>query len=337
MSDRQRIFVTDPMTGLIEAAGRDPLAPLRAHFDCSVWGSAQRPDAVTLRGSLRGTHGVLCLLTDRIDAGLIASAMELRVISSVSVGLDHIDVEAATARGIAVGHTPGVLSETTAELTMALLLSVARRIREADADLRSGAWTAEKRWLLDGYLGRDLAGATLGIVGLGGVGCAVARRAAAFGMKVIGWSRTARSIPGVASVDFAQLLVESDFISLHVASAPETRGLIDRTAFAAMKRGAILINTSRGDVVCETDLVDALASGQLGGAGLDVFASEPIDGRHPLVRFPNVVLTPHIGSASIGTRLRMVDLAVANLRNVLEGGSPIHCANRAGLAAVAAR
>lgn len=335
--DRARVFVSDPMSGLVQAAGRDPLAPLRARFDCAVWGSPQRPDAAALRNSLRDRQGLICLLTDRIDAESIAAAPELRVISTVSVGVDHIDVEAATARGILVAHTPGVLSETTAELTMALLLSVARRVAEADADLRAGQWTEDRRWRLDGYLGRDLAGATLGVIGLGGVGRAVAERARAFGMRVVGWSRTPRNLPGVSMSAFEQLLAESDFVSLHVASAPETRGLIDRAAFARMKRGAILINTSRGDVVCEPDLVAALASGQLGGAGLDVFASEPIGGDHPLVRFRNVVLTPHIGSASIATRLRMADLAVANLLNGLDDGAPIHCVNRAGLAALAGR
>lgn len=325
--DREGVFITDAMSGLVAAGGRDPLAPLRARCDCLVWGSPQRPGPSDWRASLRGRQALLCLLTDRIDAEVISAATALRVISTVSVGVDHIDVHAATARGIHVGHTPGVLSETTAELTMALLLAVARRIPEADADLRSGRWTPERRWTLDGHLGRDLAGATLGVVGLGGVGRAVAARAKAFGMRVLGWSRTPRELPGVTAVALSELLAESDFVSLHVASTPETRGLIDRAAFARMKRGAILINTARGDVVDEADLVDALASGHLAGAGLDVFATEPIGADHPLVRFRNVVLLPHIGSASIATRLRMVDLAVANVLAVLDGGAPTHAAN----------
>jgi len=324
---RERVFISDPMSGLVEAGGRDPLAPLRERCDCLVWASPQRPGPADLIASLCGREALICLLTDRIDAEVIAAATTLRVISSVSVGVDHIDVEAATSRGIAVGHTPGVLSETTAELTMALLLAVARRIPEADADVRAGQWTPARRWTLDGHLGRDLAGATLGVVGLGGVGRAVAARAAAFGMRVLGWSRTSRRVPGVSTVTLPQLLAESDFVSLHVASTPETRGLIDRAALARMKRGAMLINTARGDVVDEPALVEALASGHLAGAGLDVFATEPIAAEHPLVQFRNVVLLPHIGSASIATRLRMADLAVANVLAVLDGGSPVHAAN----------
>jgi glyoxylate reductase len=331
MSDPERVFVTHDMRGLTERAGRDPLAPLRARAACTVWSDARRPDARALRAGLRGHAALVCLLTDRIDASVIEAADVLRVISTVSVGFDHIDLAAASARGIAVGNTPGVLTETTAELALALLLATTRRVAEADADVRAGRWTRERRWELDGYLGRDLAGATLGIVGLGAVGRAVAARAAAFGMRIVGWSRSDRAVPGVERVPFDTLLAESDFVSLHVASTPETRGLIDASALARMKPGAVLVNTARGDVASESDLVAALASGHLGGAGLDVFADEPIGADHPLTRFQNVVLTPHVGSASVVTRLRMADLAVANVLAVLDGGLPVHCANREAL------
>jgi len=333
LSDRDRVFVTHDMRGLTERAGRDPLAPLRARADCTVWDSAQRPDAESLRRGLRDQDALICLLTDRIDASVIAAAPALRVISSVSVGVDHVDLAAASARGIPVANTPGVLTDTTAELAMALLLAAARRVAEADADVRAGRWTPDRRWALDGYLGRDLSGATLGVVGLGAVGCGVARRAAAFGMRILGWSRSDRSVPSVERVPLDRLLAEADFVTLHVASTPETRGLIDARALSRMKPGAVLVNTARGDIVDESALVAALTTGRLAAAGLDVFAAEPISGEHPLARLRNVVLTPHIGSASVATRLRMADLAVANVIAVLDGGPLLHCANRAELAA----
>jgi glyoxylate reductase len=199
--------------------------------------------------------------------------------------------------------------------------------------VRAGRWTPERRWELDGYLGVDLADATLGLVGLGGVGQAVARRAAAFGTRLLGWSRSDRAVPGVERVPLPRLLGESDFVSLHVASTPETRGLIDAAALARMKPGAVLVNTARGDVVDEQALIAALASGRLGAAALDVFADEPIGSEHPLTQFPNVVLTPHVGSATVRTRMRMVDLAVAQLIAALDGALPAHCANRSELAA----
>lgn len=336
MTERPRIFVTDEMSGLAAAAGRDPLAPLRARADCVVWTLPQRPSAEQLGVALHGLQGIVCLLTDRIDAAVIDAADALRVISTVSVGVDHVDVDAASVRGIAVGNTPGVLTETTAELTMALLLAASRRIAEADAEVRAGAWTPERRWEIDGYLGLDLAGATLGIVGLGAIGQAVAARAAAFGMRLLGWSRRDRHVPGVEQVPLDALLGASDFVSLHVASTPATRGLIDAAALERMKPGAVLINTARGDVIREPDLVAALTSGQLAGAALDVFADEPISAGHPLARLRNVVLTPHIGSASRATRLRMADLAVANVLAVLDGELPVHCVNRTALEASAA-
>lgn len=319
------------MRGLAMAAGRDPLAPLRERSDCSVWEAPHRPSPDALREAVAGSDGLVCLLTDRIDAALIEACETLRVISSVSVGLDHVDVDAASDRGIAVTNTPGVLTDTTAELTLTLMLAAARRIAEADADVRAGAWTPQRRWEIDGYLGRDLAGSTLGVVGLGAIGQAVAARAAAFGMRLLGWSRSDRSVPGLTRVPLDVLLAESDFVSLHVASTPETRGLIDAEAIDHMKPGAVLINTARGDIVREPDLVAALSSGRLGGAGLDVFAHEPIGATHPLTTLKNVVLTPHIGSASRATRLRMVDLAVSNLLAVLDGEVPPHCVNPAVL------
>ena len=325
MTKAYRVLVTDSMRGLTASAGVDPLAPVRAVAECTVWESAHRPTKEDLVQAVKGHDGLLCLLTDTVDRDVIEAGAGLRVISSVSVGVDHIDLAAASARGIPVGHTPGVLTETTADLALALMLAVGRRLIEADSDLRAGGW--KNRWELDGFLGRDLHGATLGLIGLGGVGVAVARRAAAFGMRILGWSRSARTLAGVERVELEELLAESDFLSIHLASTEETRGLIDASAFARMKPGAILVNTSRGDVVDEAALIAALESGHLGGAGLDVFDTEPIAADHPLMARKDVVLTPHIASASIATRLRMAERAVENLLDGLEGRSLPHCAN----------
>ena len=322
-----RVWVSDAMEGLARRLGRDPLERLRSMTDCTVWNSIRRPDAEELRAALVDQDALLCVLTDQIDAAVMEKAQGLRVISSISVGVDHIDLDAATQRGIIVTNTPGVLVDTTAELAIALLLAVSRRVVEADADVRRGQWTPEARWQIDGYLGRDLAGATLGLVGLGAIGQAVAARARAFGLRVLGWSRSARKVPGVERASLDRVLAESDFVSLHLASTPETRGLIDASALQAMKPGSVLINTARGDLVDESALMDALAAGHLSGAGLDVFAQEPLPPGHPLFSLPSVVLTPHIGSATEGTRIRMVDLAVANLEVALSGQNPVHCAN----------
>ena len=254
-----------------------------------------------------------------IDASLIEACPRLRVISSCSVGVDHIDLAAAAAHGIAVGNTPDVLTETTADLAFALLLCAGRRVLEADQFLRGGGWTPARRWEPDLLLGRDLYGATLGVVGLGAIGQAVARRAQGFGMRVLGWSRTRRALPGVEWASLDALLAASDFVSLHVALAPETRGLIDAAAVARMKPGAVLVNTARGGLVDEAALALALREGRLAAAGLDVFENEPISNESPLLGLANVVLTPHIGSASVATRTRMAQLSVANLLAGLAG------------------
>jgi glyoxylate reductase len=249
------------------------------------------------------------------------------VISTCSVGVDHIDLAAATARGIPVGHTPGVLVETTADLAFGLMLAAARRLAEADHFVREGGWTPDRAWDPELLLGRDLWGATLGVIGLGAIGRAVARRAQGFGMRVLGWTRSRRAVPGVEGVEIDALLGESDFVSLHLALAPETRNLIDARALARMRPGAVLVNAARGGLVDEAALLEALRSGRLAAAGLDVFAHEPLDPASPLLRAPNLVLTPHIGSASIATRTRMADLAVDNLLAGLEGRALPHWAN----------
>ncbi len=302
-------------------------AGLAERVALTVWEGPGAPPAETLRAAAREAEGLLCLLTDRIDAALLAACPRLRVVSSCSVGVDHVDLDAATARGIPVGHTPGVLTETTADLAFGLLLAAARRIPEAERFLRAGRWTPERAWEPELLLGRDLHGASLGVIGLGAIGRAMVGRALGFGMRVLGWSRTRREIEGVEWRDLPALLRESDFVTLHVALTPETRGLLGAAELAAMKPGAILVNAARGGLVDEAALADALRRGHLGGAALDVFAREPLPTDSPLLGCDNAVLVPHIGSASIATRTKMADLAVANLLAGLDDRPLPHCAN----------
>jgi len=321
MPPHPRVFVT-------RALPEGAFAMLARGCEPEVWPERSAPPPAALAERSAGADGLLCLLTDRVDAALLARAPRLRAISSVSVGVDHIDLAAATARAIPVGHTPGVLTETTADLAFALLLAAARRIAEADRLVRSGGW---RSWEPDLLLGRDVHGATLGIVGMGAIGRAVARRALGFGMRVLAWSRTRRPLGelagAVAWAELPELLAAADFVSVHLALAPETRGLLDARALAAIKPGAILVNTARGGIVDEAALAGALREGRLAGAGLDVFEREPIDPASPLLALPNVVLAPHIGSASVATRARMAELAVENLLAALDGRRMPACAN----------
>jgi glyoxylate reductase len=312
-----RVFATRPLPG-------SGLERLRDECDLEIWPGPGAPPTEALRASAASADGLLCLLTDRIDAALLAQAGRLRVISSCSVGLDHVDLAAATARRIPVGHPPGVLTDTTAELAFALLLAASRRVGAADRFVRDQRW---REWSPDQLLGRDLGGSTLGVIGLGAIGSAVAARARLLGMRVLGWNRTPRPVAGVEGVALPELLARSHFVSVHVALSPETRGLLDAAALAHMRRGAVLVNVARGGIVDELALVDALESGQLSGAALDVFDTEPLPAGSPLLSAPNLVLTPHIGSASVRTRRRMADLAVENLSAGLRGERMPHCAN----------
>ena len=323
MSERPRVFATRRLSG-------DAFERLAQAVALDVWPGPGAPSAAELAQCGARAEGLLCLLSDRIDAALLAACPELRVVSSCSAGLDHVDLAAATARGIPVGHTPGVLTETTAELAFALLLAAARRVGEAERFVRAGRWSEERRWDPELFLGRDLHGAVLGIVGLGAIGRAVARRARGFGMRILAWSRSPKPdapAEGIELVALPELLARSDFVTLHVALAPETRRLVDAAALARMKQGAILVNTARGELVDESALAEALRSGRLAAAGLDVFECEPLPAESALLALENVVLLPHIGSASAATRARMADLAVANLRAGLAGEMLPHCAN----------
>lgn len=320
MAPRSRVFATRRLPGRA-------LERLAERAEAEIWPGPGAPSRERLIRGTRCAEGLLCLLTDRIDAPLLDACPRLRVISSCSVGLDHVDLEAASARGIAVGHTPGVLVETTADLTFALMLAAARRVVEADRFVREGRWTWERRWEPELLLGRDLHGATLGVIGLGAIGRAVARRARGFEMCVLGWSRSRRRVEGVEYAELDALLGASDFVSIHLALTPETRGLIDARALGHLSPGAVLVNAARGGIVDEDALAVALREGRLAAAALDVFEREPLDPKSPLLDAPNLVLVPHIGSASVATRSRMADLAVDNLLAGLEGRPLPHGAN----------
>lgn len=268
------------------------------------------------------TAGLVTLLSDRIDAAVLDAFPSLRVVGNVAVGVDNIDLAAARARGVVICNTPDVLTDATADLTFALLLATARRVVEGDRLVRAGAWTGWSPRLL---LGVHVSGSTLGIVGPGRIGKAVAARARGFSMRVLATGRRVRSgmQDGIEYVPLAQLLAESDFVSLHCPLTDETRGLIDARALATMKRTAILINTARGAVVDEPALARALRDGTIAGAGLDVFVHEPAI--HPeLLTAPNTVLTPHIGSASWAARSEMARLACEGVAAVLAGKLPPH-------------
>jgi glyoxylate reductase len=265
-----------------------------------------------------GVDAIVCLLTDQIDeAVLTAGSPRLKVVATVAVGHDNIDLDAAAARGIAVTNTPAVLDDTTADLAFLLILAAARRIWAAESDLRAGKWSG---WDIDQYLGRDVHGAVLGVVGFGRIGQAVARRATGFGMEVLHHTRRDTGIVGWRG-DLDRLLAESDIVTLHVPLTEETRHLIDARRLSLMKPDAVLVNTSRGPVVDEEALAVALEEGAIFAAGLDVYEREPEV--HPrLLVAPRTVLLPHIGSASLATRTRMAQVAAENVVAVLGGGGP---------------
>ncbi|MEP4486409.1 MAG: D-glycerate dehydrogenase [Halioglobus sp.] len=299
------------------------------HTYCNevVWSDSGLMPADTLQKELADCQGLICMLTDRLSADVLACAPQLEFVSSMSVGVDHVDVPALTARGIPLGNTPGVLVDTTADLAFALLLAAARRVPEADNFVRQGNWSESNAWSPEFFTGKDVSGATLGLVGLGAIAEAVARRAAGFGMNVLAWNRTPRNVANVANVSLDEVLSRSDFVSVHVALAPDTRNLISAARIAQMKPGAVLVNTARGGIVDESALAEALRTGYLYAAGVDVFEREPIAADNPLLELSNVVLAPHVGSATQLTRAKMADLAVENALAALAGQPMPHCVN----------
>lgn len=297
------------------------LAKLADAADIRLWDFDDAPvPREALLSQITDVEGLLCLLSDQIDAEIINAGKKLKVVSQYAVGVDNIDLAACRTRGIAVGNTPGVLAETTADLAFALLLAAARDVRNADEFVRAGHW---KTWSPLLFAGPDVHGATLGIVGMGTIGQAVAQRARGFDMRVLYASRRAHPEAeekyGAARVNLDELLSQSDFVSLHTALTPETNGLIGARELSLMKPTAILINTARGPVVNQTDLYDALRDKKIAGAALDVFEVEPVPGDEPLLTLPNVLVAPHMGSASVSTRTKMAFLAVENLLAGLRG------------------
>jgi len=276
--------------------------------------------------SVMGMDAIVSLLTEKIDADVMnAAGSQLKVVANVAVGYDNIDVDAATKHNVLVTHTPGVLTETTADLTFALLLATARRLPEAERVLRQGAWQTWSPMMLTG---QDVFGKTIGFVGMGRIGQAVAKRARGFDMRVLYHSTTVKhdleAAYGYAYADLPTLLETSDYVVLLAPATAATHHLIGRAELARMKSTAVLINSGRGSLVDETALYDALATGQIWAAGLDVYDAEPIGPSHPLASLANVVLLPHIGSASIATRVAMLRLALDSVVDVLSGRTPKH-------------
>jgi glyoxylate reductase len=313
------------VTRLIPEKG---LEIILAFCDAEVWEDELPPPREVLLNKVQDVEGLLSLLTDRIDAQLMDAAPKLRVISNMAVGYDNIDVEEATRRGIIVGNTPGILTDTTADFAFALVMATARRIPEACRYVRDGRW---KTWGPKLLLGWDIHGATLGLVGMGRIGSGVARRATGFGMRILYYDVVRREDleeePGLEFVDFETLLERSDFISLHVPLTSETHHLIGTQQFGLMKPTAILINTSRGPIVDPQALYEALKSGQIAACGLDVTEPEPIPMDDPLLTLDNCVIVPHIASASIATRTKMAAMAAENLIAGLKGEIPPHPVN----------
>ncbi|MEW6243531.1 MAG: D-glycerate dehydrogenase [Bacillota bacterium] len=304
------------VTRRIPEAGMD----LLREFDVRVWPGDGPPPREVLFQEVRDVDGLLCLLTDRIDRELFDRAERLRVVSNYAAGYDNIDVADATRRGILVTNTPGVLTDSTADLTFALLLALARRIPEAEAFMRSGRW---KTWSPDLLTGIEVTGSVLGIVGMGRIGEAVARRARGFSMKILYTSRTrkpdAEAAYQIEYVTLPQLLSASDFVTIHVPLTQETTRLIGKAELSLMKKDACIINTSRGAVLDQRALCEALSERRIRGAALDVFEEEPVPMDDPIFTTPGLIIVPHIGSATTKTRERMAKIAASNLRNFLLG------------------
>jgi glyoxylate reductase len=307
------------------------LSILKEYCDVEVHPSKELPPSrQELLEKVRDKDGLLCLLTDKIDREFFDAAPNLKVVSTYSVGFDHIDVAEATRRGIYVTHTPGVLTDAVAEFTVGLILAVTRRIVEADKLIRSGGW--DKPWHPYFLTGPELKGKTIGLIGLGRIGVAVAKRLSSFDVRMLYYDIERRwdveTVLNIQYADIDTILRESDIVSLHVPLMKDTYHLINEERLRKMKKTAYLINTARGAVVDTEALVKALKEGWIAGAALDVFEQEPLPPGHPLTGFENVVLAPHIASATIEARQRMAELAAKNLVAVLKGEMPPALVNK---------
>jgi glyoxylate reductase len=301
---------------------------LERSCDVEIWDYEYPPRYELIKEKIRDKAGLLCLLTDQIDSALMDAATELKVISQCAVGFDNIDVAAATARGIIVGNTPGVLTDATADFTFTLMLSAARRVVEGMDYVRAGKW---ETWGLTLLLGQDVYGATLGIIGMGRIGQAVAKRARGFAMRVLYYDQ--QRLPeveqslGVEYCSLDDLLAEADFVSLHVNLTPETKSLIGARELGLMKPNSVLVNTARGPIVDPEALYAALKSGSIAAAALDVTDPEPLPTGHKLLSLSNLIVVPHIASATVTSRTQMALIAVRNLVAGLEGKPLPFCVN----------
>ncbi|RMF34752.1 MAG: D-glycerate dehydrogenase [Chloroflexi bacterium] len=320
--------MTKPYVFVTRAIPEKGLAMVREFCDAEVWPEELPPPRTVILEKAREAEGLLTLLTDPIDAEVIGAGSRLKVISQYAVGVNNIDLDAATARGIPVGHTPGVLTEATADLTWALLMAAARRLAEGVAYVKAGRW---KTWGPTLLLGAEVWGATLGIIGFGRIGRAVARRAAGFQMRVLVHTRhpdpAAAAEMGVEFISLDALLRQADFVTLHTPLTEATYHLIGEAELKAMKPTAILINTSRGPVVDSQALYRALKGGEIAYAALDVTDPEPIPADDPLLTLDNCLIVPHIGSATRTAREKMATMAAENLIAGLQGKPLPHCAN----------
>ena len=307
----------------------DALDLIEKSAELELWPDDEPPSPSQLKKALADVDGAIINVMDQIDGPLLDVAPKLRVLSQVAVGLDNIDIPEATKRGVLVGYTPGVLAKSTADLAFALLLAVARRVVESDKWVREGNWKISHHPMF--WLGSEVNGSTLGILGLGGIGMETAKRALGFDMKVLYHSRTRKREMekeyGLKYASFKRVLTEADFLSIHVPLTPETTRFIGEKQLKTMKKSAILVNLSRGAVVDTDAVYKALTEGWIAGAGLDVFDPEPVPPEHPILGLDNVVVLPHIGSASNRSRREMHLLAARNLLAGLNGERLEECAN----------
>ena len=323
MTPQRTVFITR----IVPQKGLD-LILNEPDVEADIWAGDLPPEREVLLERVRGIDGLYCLLTERIDDELLeAAGPQLKVVSQMAVGYDNIDVEACTRRGIPVGNTPGVLTEATADLTMALLLGTARQLARSAEAVKAGRW---QTWEPMGFTGPDVYGSTVGIIGLGRIGQAVARRLAGFNVRLLYHNRrptaTAAEV-GAIHVNLDTLLTESDFVSLHCPLTPATHHLINADRLEQMKSTATLINTARGDIVDQAALIEALRLGIIAYAGLDVTTPEPLPADNPLLALPNATVLPHIGSASITAREKMATIAADNLLAGLRNERLPHCVN----------
>jgi glyoxylate reductase len=312
------VFVTRALPGL------EPLQQLEVSCAVEVWPDRDPPPADDLRSHLAEASAVLTMINDHVDADLLDAAPSLRVVAQMAVGYDNIDVAAASERGVLVTNTPGVLTDTTADQAWALLLSAARRLPRVERAIRDAEWG---EWNPTWMLGTEVTGATLGIVGAGRIGRAMAERAAGFNMPVLYCGHGAKpDFPG-EYVSFEELLTRSDFVSIHAPLNEETERMFDAPTFERMRPHAILVNTARGGLVDQQALREALESGAIGGAGLDVTTPEPLPADDPLLSAPNLTIAPHLGSATLQTRIKMAQLATDGVLDALAGRRPVHLVN----------